>query len=242
LEETPAKPEEIIQSLSPVLTNLTTVYRLSTNIINVLKNVFKDLFNAKVFAGKINTNIEVYRFTDEKEEIEYCWNSVIDAHKVKITSNIAILLYSHKSIVKFINQVLQLNNKPIWNEEIVGAKPNYELLNKHLEDNKIPIMYMGNSFGSLERADKEGKIILMTYHSAKGLDFDYVYLPIVGDGMWLHKDVPLDALLLVALSRSKNELIISYTSNLFWGFKKFIGNLPYKDMPEEVSEEDDILF
>jgi superfamily I DNA/RNA helicase len=225
--------------LSPVLTNLTTVYRLSTNIINVLKNVFKDLFNAKVFAGKINTNIEVYRFTDEKEEIEHCWNSVIDAHKLKTSSSIAILLYSHKSIVKFINQVLQLNNKPIWNEEIVGAKPDFESLNKHLQENNIPIMYIGNGFGSLERADRERKIIVMTYHSAKGLDFDYVYLPLVGDGMWLHASVPLDALLLVALSRSKNELIISYANNLFWGYKKFVGNLPYKDMPEEVSDDED---
>ncbi len=241
----PAKPHEILNSIAPVEAKLNTIYRLTSNIISVLRNVYKDLFQAKTIAGKINTDILVYKFKDTDEEIEFCWNKVREINSIKTSSNIAILLYQHDVIVSFINQILILNNKPVWNEKNSDTKPDYELLNDHLKNNGIPMMYIGNRFGSLEKADLERKIIIMTYHSAKGLDFDYVYLPLLGKERTgkpkFHFSWPTDALLLVALSRSKDELIISYTEYLFEPIKRFIGNLKQKDMPEDISN-DDILF
>jgi superfamily I DNA/RNA helicase len=84
-------------------------------------------------------------------------------------------------------------------------------------------MYVGNNYGSLTDADRENKVVLMTYHSAKGLDFDYVYLPMVNDDMYIHSNE--DSLLLVALSRSKSGLFISYTGSLYPILNKFLGGI-----------------
>ena len=52
-------------------------------------------------------------------------------------------------------------------------------------------------------------IILMTYHSAKGLDFDSVYLPLSTDAT-----IREAALFNVALSRTKEQLMLSYTGEM----------------------------
>jgi superfamily I DNA/RNA helicase len=87
-------------------------------------------------------------------------------------------------------------------------------------------MYVGNNYGSLTVADRDNKVIVMTYHSAKGLDFDYVYLPMANDGMFIHSNI--DSLLLVALSRSKAGLFISYTGSIYPDLNKFLSGIQRK--------------
>ena len=96
-------------------------------------------------------------------------------------------------------------------------KKDFGNLNDHLLRNKIPMMYIGQGYGSLEFADKNNKIILMTYHSSKGLDFDHVFLPMLGENIYLPIE-KAETLLFVALSRSKSNLLISYSGNLFIGW------------------------
>jgi superfamily I DNA/RNA helicase len=78
----------------------------------------------------------------------------------------------------------------------------------------------------------------MTYHSAKGLDFDYVYLPMVNEDMYIHSNE--NALLLVALSRSKSGLFISYTGSLYPNLRKFLSDIRVKKIDSAASDE--ILF
>ena len=65
---------------------------------------------------------------------------------------------------------------------------------------------------SLEDADDDNKIVIMTYHSAKGLDFDAVCLPFID--VDLNITTNENALILVALSRAKRDLLVSYSGNI----------------------------
>lgn len=108
-----------------------------------------------------------------------------------------------------------------WNIVLnIYRKNDYGKLNDHLKANNIPLMYIGQGYGSLENADRNNKIILMTYHSSKGLDFDHVFLPMLGNPIRLPEE-KAETLCFVALSRSKYNLMISYTGVLYAPMQKF---------------------
>jgi superfamily I DNA/RNA helicase len=71
----------------------------------------------------------------------------------------------------------------------------------------------------------------MTYHSSKGLDFNYVYLPMVNQSMYIHENI--NALLLVALSRSKGGLTISYSHELYARLIPFLKNMEAKSIDDD---------
>lgn len=48
------------------------------------------------------------------------------------------------------------------------------VMNAFLKVNGIKMQYVGNGYGNFSENDR--RIILMTYHSAKGLDFDNVFI------------------------------------------------------------------
>lgn len=68
-----------------------------------------------------------------------------------------------------------------------GRITSYEAFNEFFARNKAPIRFLGSNNGSLSESDSAKIIYLMTYHSAKGLDFNNVFLPN------LTADVKLDA-------------------------------------------------
>ena len=80
-------------------------------------------------------------------------------------------------------------------------------------------LIMSNLMNILIEASDAQKIILMTYHSSKGLDFDNVFLPMLDEGnIWFPSDKyneeKLKTLFMVAMTRSKKNLYLSYIYNL----------------------------
>lgn len=49
----------------------------------------------------------------------------------------------------------------------------------------------------------------MTYHSAKGLDFDNVFLPFLNNSFYLHPS-KAETLFMVAMTRSRKNLYLTY--------------------------------
>ena len=137
---------------------------------------------------------------------------------------------------------MEYKNKPRWSGKKIlkFEKEEYDLsdLNRHLNHHNIPIMFIGSGAGSLEQADNTNKIIIMTYHSAKGLDFDAVCLPLITVDM--NKTTNENALILVALSRAKRDLLISYTNHMYDGFKRFLIDVEPKVIREE--NEGEVIF
>jgi superfamily I DNA/RNA helicase len=174
----------------------------------------------------------LFKSRDLKSEIAFVWR---DAKKTKINrpeDTVSILISEREKIADFVNEVLALNDKPIWKRELdnTGAL-NFGSMNRHLEAQNIPIMYLGNRHGSLSLAAENNKVIIMTYHSSKGLDFNYVYLPMADKNMYIHENV--NALLLVALSRSKGGLSISFTDQLYDPLVPFLRNIEAKSIDAE---------
>lgn len=238
-EERPARPQEIKDGILPIEKNLGIIYRLTTSILDVLKKVFPAMLADKPNIAKEDTEIKLYQANSIDEEIIFCWNDIKKTNTLRATEVSAVLISSHDDIVSFVNKVLELEGKEIWSRiDARDNKPNYDLMNQHLINSKVPLMYIGNHFGSLVDADTQNKVVIMTYHSSKGLDFDYVYLPMVNDDMFIYSNE--NSLLLVALSRSKSGLFISYTDSLYPGLKQFLVDVKAQKIQD--SNNSDIIF
>jgi superfamily I DNA/RNA helicase len=240
----PALSEEIMLGISPIQKKSSTIYRLTKSVIAVLKNVFSDLVNDKTYSGKEDSQIRLFQSNTDNaiEETTFSWDELEMINRIRPEEVAAILIFEKKHIIFYCQQVLKHKNKEYWNEKKVTQwekeKYDFDDLNKHLTKNGIPLMFVGNGKGSLEEVDEKNKIIIMTYHSAKGLDFDTVCLPYLS--VDLDKTDNEDALILVALSRAKRDLIITYTQYMYNGFKKFLKDLTPKIINDESDEE--ILF
>ena len=238
-EERPARPQEIKDGIIPVEKNLGIIYRLTTSILNVLKKVFPAMLADMPNIAKEDTEIKLYQADTIDEEINFCWNDIKKTNTLRATEVSAVLISGHDDIVSFVNKVLELEGKQIWTRiDARDNKPNYDLMNQHLINSNVPLMYIGNNFGSLVDADTQNKVVIMTYHSSKGLDFDYVYLPMVNNNMYIHSNE--NSLLLVALSRSKSGLFISYTDVLYSGLNKFLADVNVVKIEE--NNNSDIIF
>ncbi len=236
----PATSKEIQNIILPIEKKLGVIYRLTESVLKLLKNVFPSMLNDMPNIAKIDTEIKLYESDadDNEQEIRFCWKEIKLTNTLRVSEVSAILICEHDGICEFVDLIAEIEGKQKWERVNEKGMPNYELMNTHLKNIGIPIIYVGNGFGSLTEADKDNMIVITTYHSAKGLDFDYVYLPMVNDDMFIHSNV--DSLLLVALSRSKSGLFISYTGSLYPVLHKFLGGI----IPKQISsnESTEIVF
>ena len=118
-----------------------------------------------------------------------------------------ILLPNHEKIEQFFK--ILLKDYGVQNYEMEQnqwKKPDYGALNGKLEALKAPFQYLGNGFGSL---DDVGKVLVMTYHSSKGLDFEQVFLPMLENDFDFRTKG--EVLWCVALSRSKGMVRIFHS-------------------------------
>jgi superfamily I DNA/RNA helicase len=97
-----------------------------------------------------------------------------------------------------------------WDEWEVNY---YNEINFGLRNAGLPIRYLGNGAGSL-RANANDKIVnLITYHSAKGLDFEVTFLPFLTKERLIPSGgVPAENLFFVALTRAREQMFLSYNS------------------------------
>lgn len=238
-DDSPARPQEIRDGILPIEKDLGVIYRLTASILNVLKKVFPAMLADMPNIAKEDTEIKLFQANSIDEEVDFCWNDIKKTNTLRATEVSAVLISGHDDIVFFVNKVLELEGKNIWTRvDSNDKKPDYNLMNGHLRNANIPLMYIGNSYGSLVDADAENKIVIMTYHSSKGLDFDFVYLPMVSNNMFIHSNE--NSLLLVALSRSKSGLFVSYTNALYPGLKKFLSDVKVEKI--QKNNNSDIIF
>lgn len=224
-------PEKIGGLIDARPFELNTIYRLSKSIISALSKLIigMDIWKAKKDETKQDVQIRIYEASSTSEEAKFIWEEAQKAPNIRNESAV-ILLPTHNEIVELSNDILLSAGKPTWvfkpkswdvNKPRDKQRPDYYDLNQHFKKNGLKVQYVGNDFGSLEDATKEKNVIIMTYHSAKGLDFDNVFLPYVngalGGKMRISK-----TLFMVAMSRSKVNLFLThvgYTHNYVDQFK-----------------------
>lgn len=238
--EKPATKEEIIAQLDPEQKTTTTIYRLTRTIIGVLRNVYKNLFADMVHIGREDSEIRLFRAENYQEEIQFSWNEFKQINIDRPGEVNAALFFMKNDIIRYVDTILELEGKEKWSN---GTYPNYDVesrnfmaMNHHLNSQGIPLMYVGSKIGSLEQADNHNKIVLMTYHSSKGLDFDAVALPNIQADLGSSDNE--DALILVALSRAKRDLLITFTDYMYSGYKRFLGKTLVRQINDSKNDND----
>ncbi len=201
-----------VTSARPFILN--RIYRLTRSIMAAVSNLLPnmDIFGARRDMTRQDVQIRLGQAYDKEEEVKYVWEQGSDATAEGYSA--AILLPTHDDIFEFVNLLLRINEKPEWGlVENKWEKPNYGALNQHFKNNNIKAEYVGNSYGSFANASRHRNLIIMTYHSAKGMDFDNVFLPFMSSTTYIRPQNQ-KTLFMVAMTRSKRNLFITYSDYL----------------------------
>lgn len=192
---------------------LTIVERLTASIMKAVKSLLRlDFFGTKVNLNRVDTHISICMANSASSEISYIIQNSSRVTQRGYTA--AILIPTQKGIVEFVNSVLASQSKPIWNEVTNEyGKVDFGAMNRHLDSCGVKMQYVGNGYGKFQ--SNPDYVVLMTYHSAKGLDFDYVYIPYCNNRLWISYEESLSkTLFMVAMTRAKMNLVVTYTGTL----------------------------
>lgn len=201
--------EEIISLLLPEnlrqqnTVNLTVLYRVNRFIVSAI-NAFMPEMN--FLAGQPSMlqrhrPAYVWHCIDERDEVNRIMEDALDA--INWGRSVAILFPYHNNIEFFVNAYLESKGIPRFDfsrNRLRNGRPDYGEMNSYLSSHDVRMESITNGFGTL----LTDKIILLTYPSAKGLDFDKVFLPFCDPGI-------NPRLFMVAMTRSRDELTLSYT-------------------------------
>lgn len=190
--------------------SLNIIHRLTRSIISAIQKILPsmNIWGAKRDLTKQDVNIRLCEASSEQEEVKYIYQEALKGANVGDAS--AVLLPTTNSITKFANLVLSTNGKSQWNEKQNNwGKPDYGDLNRHFRSNGIKLQFIGSGYGALKDAEQNKEVILMTYHSSKGLDFDNVFLPFLNTHFYLHPS-KAETLFMVAMTRSRKNLYLTY--------------------------------
>lgn len=203
-------PSEIGSLINGEAFELGIIHRLSRSIIDAVQRFLPrmNIFSAKRDMTKSDTQIRLCEASSDEKEIAYVIEQATKAVNEGYTA--AILIPSAQKIVHLVNLALLHTGKSVWE----GAtnrygKTDFGAMNTYLKANGVKMQYVGNGYGSFSENDR--RIILMTYHSAKGLDFDNVFIPFANNNLYISPDESMaKTLFMVAMTRARKNLYISY--------------------------------
>lgn len=236
-EERTVNLDEIENLIEAVPFELIVNHRLSRYIISIVNKFLPDMgiLKGKVDPNKTGTQVRICRADNRNDEVEYIMR---EAKKAVNVGKMAVVLIPTKvDIIDFVNHVLIQNGKAEW-LPIRNNNKDYDWknLNDYLQTYNIPLQYVGNGYGVFSERDK--RIIIMTYHSSKGLDFENVFMPFLnrylripdGGNENLGK-----TLFMVAMTRSRNNLYLTYSGEPHSYLNNFKSDCHYIDIRKEVS-------
>ncbi len=206
--DTCSTESEIRDCLNPNVVSLETLYRLTQRIRDIACCVVRgSRLEGATTARMQEVEVTLAHADTADVETEWLWERLSTYSRV---GKPAVALFStHKDIRRFLRAVCRLTGAP---EPAFQGKMDYQAVNEALSRNKVPLQYLGNGYGSLEESDRRSISYAMTYHSAKGLDFDTVFLPGLTGRRTFRKDDEAIArrLFFVGLTRSRQNLFLSY--------------------------------
>ena len=246
---------EIEGLLRPISHKLTVLYRLTQSLLTIAQTI---LPNTSISGAKINRqqNTDIILAKANSTESELKW--VLERSQIlaKPGSPAVILLPMQKTIFKFIEDAAKIKGVSPPTKAFVKkgnsktSTIDWDAINDDLKSKGISIRYLGSNFGDLLESDGVSITYIMTYHSAKGLDFKSVFLPQMNSytELW-KKDKDLERrLFFVGVTRSRELLFISYSSEephyLIQEFPERSFQKTSCDVPTNTNntEDDEFLF
>lgn len=203
-------PSEIGRLINGDPYELGIIHRLSRSIIDAVQRFLPrmNIFSSKRDMTKEDTQIRLCEAPSEIKEIQYVMEQATKA--VNVGDSAAILIPTAQKIIQFVNQVLRDKGMPEWVESTNEyGRINFGAMNLHLRRNGIKMQYVGNGYGSFD--EKDHRIVIMTFHSAKGLDFENVFIPYANASMYISPNDHLaKTLFMVAMTRTRKNLYITF--------------------------------
>ena len=194
--------------------DLNVLHRMPEKILDIAKIVLPKTQDIYTELGLVNEGVAALtQYGSETEEAHIVYNAANTLAKPSSPS--AILFPGHKAIHSFASNVCDHFNKtkPPYARRVNGI-PDYTDFNAHLANHEIPMMFFGSDNGDLRISTKQKQTYLMTYHSAKGLDFETVYIPGLNADLeiWRDDEEIARTLLFVAMTRARHSLYLSFNS------------------------------
>lgn len=206
--------DDIRSLIEPRVSNLEILYRMPQTIRDIAQTILPDagLETARINKGE-NVEVTLANAESSQDEIKWVWKQ---AKRYAVPGQpSAILLPHHADIISFISHVCRITDADLPSFEVdqYGRNPDYNIVNRHLSANDISLMYLGNQYGSLDDSDGRPLTYVLTYHSAKGLDFKTVFLPhLTPSASFGHGDSARDRrVFFVGATRSRRELFLTYS-------------------------------
>lgn len=231
---------EIGNVTNSVSYELDTVHRLTKSIIGLISKLLPNMniFSAKQNRTKKDISVRLAKGKNKKEECKYILSEAKRA--IENDQNAVILLPYHDTISEFINMILNIKEIKPWdakNNLNRRGKPDYSKLHQYLRQNNVNFEYIGNGYGNLYEATQQNKIIIMTYYSAKGLDFDNVFLPFLSKDTFNYYFT--ETLFMVGMTRSRNNLYLTYSNSLHKYVQSFKENCQEFDIDNSARNDSD---
>ncbi len=213
------QPRDLPSLLGTKSQKLKHIYRLSQKTYEIASTIYPW---AQVMRGALvsvddDVDVHLIAANTKAKEFAWVWN------KAKIVSTkgrpSAILFPTHEEIYDFACAVAKYESKPNPPHRVqMGRITDYSAFNNHFQKNRIALGFLGSNNGSLPESDIKSFCYLMTYKSAKGLDFNSVFLPCLTEDISFEDGKPLRLssdewqrrYFFVGLTRSRRDLFMSY--------------------------------
>ena len=229
--------EEIEACLDPQEHRLSMLHRLTQRIRDVAGCVMPHSRLETATTSRMQeVQVTLAHARSIDRENKWLWEN-LKKHS-RVGEPAVVLLSGHKDVQRFVQRVCQVEGAPALEFD----RKDYDPVNEALQEHDVPLQYLGNGYGSLRESDDRPLAYMMTYHSAKGLDFETVFLPhLTKKRTFWRDDEKLDRrLLYVGLTRSRRNLFLSYHGSEPHPYVQSIRNHPNrllneKELPIECS-------
>lgn len=226
--------QDLLQIFCPKVLELRTIYRLTKSLKELVQSVFPNRpIEAEIGRLVADTDIQLLIKPDHEDE-----NKIVAARMGRYArpQKPSAILFAYKGqIIRFLRIVC-----PELPPIILGSG-----LNDNLRKLGYMFRFLGLGFYSFEESDNRSIVYVMTWHSAKGLDFESVALPDLSNGRLRY-----DPLFYVALTRARRNLYMSYNGDDDSGKMALVERCPNVKKVEDRSvsvagidaEDDEIVF
>jgi superfamily I DNA/RNA helicase len=214
--DTGSTVRQINACFSPKTENLLEVFRITKNVCKLAKLIYPKISIVEgLVAAKKNSTINVGRAEDISRE--YSWVIETSSQRARPGSPSAIIFHSHGEIEKFGHELTShLSRKsggkvPFLKRQ---GKEGYQDFNEEAKAAGIPFRHIGGKSKTFSESDRIPIVFITTAHSAKGLDFNNVFLPNLHPKAFRSGQAAVDdytkRLLVVAVTRSRENLFLTY--------------------------------
>lgn len=224
-----ATQAEMLERFKPKVHELREVFRLTPSLKQVAISINPSASNV-VEAEPVNSvdaDIRDVEFDSLEEEVEWVLKEA--QTRARPGSPSVLLFHHHHDLRRFYETVFYVKEVALPNEHPRDLTERYINMNDAMKAAGIPLSYYGNKVGTLIHGEKGPHVYLMTIHSAKGLDFKNVFLPILKrprDNALSPSEPFKRPVSFVGVTRSFENLFLSHSQGAM--------ETPFDNLPEDV--------